>query len=78
MLQATTSGKWGMSELDREWDEAQQRAFHDPATVQKTLSCTVACSRLASEAGIHGSTGEQAGNYSSPSGQRVSLRPAGR
>ncbi len=35
MLQATASGKWGMSELDREWDEAQLRAYHDLATVQK-------------------------------------------
>jgi len=35
MLQATTAGRWGMAELDREWDEAQLRAYHDLATVQK-------------------------------------------
>lgn len=35
MLQATSSGKWGMSELDREWDEAQLRAYHDLETVKK-------------------------------------------
>lgn len=35
MLKAAASGKWGMSELDREWDEAQLRAYHDLATVQK-------------------------------------------
>lgn len=35
LLQATATGKWGMAELDREWDEAQLRTFHDLATVQK-------------------------------------------
>ncbi len=35
MLQVAASGRWGMAELDREWDEAQLRAFHDLATVQK-------------------------------------------
>lgn len=35
ILQATAAGRWGMAELDREWDEAQLRAHHDLATVQK-------------------------------------------
>ncbi len=35
MLQATAAGRWGMAELDREWDEAQLRAHHDLTTVQK-------------------------------------------
>lgn len=35
LLAATASGKWGMSELDREWDDAQLRAHHDLSTVQK-------------------------------------------
>ena len=34
VLQAV-AGKWGLAELDREWDEAQLRTFHDLATVQK-------------------------------------------
>ena len=34
MLQAA-AGKWGLGELDREWDEAQLRTFHDLITVQK-------------------------------------------
>jgi hypothetical protein len=34
VLQAA-AGKWGLVELDREWDEAQLRTFHDVATVQK-------------------------------------------
>lgn len=35
ILQATAAGRWGLAELDREWDEAQLRAHHDLATVQK-------------------------------------------
>ncbi len=34
ILQAAGS-KWGLGELDREWDEAQLRTFHDLTTVQK-------------------------------------------
>jgi hypothetical protein len=35
VLQLAASGKWGMAELDREWDEAKLRTFHDLTTVQK-------------------------------------------
>lgn len=35
LLKAAASGKWGLAELDREWDEAQLRAFHDLSTVKK-------------------------------------------
>jgi hypothetical protein len=34
-MQRAASGRWGLGELDREWDEAQLRTFHDLATVQK-------------------------------------------
>lgn len=34
-LQRASSGRWGFAELDLEWDQAQLRAVHDLATVQK-------------------------------------------
>jgi hypothetical protein len=30
-------GKWGLSELDREWEDAKLRAYHDLETVQKNV-----------------------------------------
>ena len=34
-LQRAAAGRWGFAELDLEWDQAQLRAVHDLATVQK-------------------------------------------
>jgi len=34
-LQQAASGRWGLAELDREWQEAELRAVHDLATVEK-------------------------------------------
>lgn len=34
-ISRSASGKWGMSELNAEWDQAQLRAVHDLETVQK-------------------------------------------
>lgn len=31
-------GKWGLSELDREWEDAKLRAYHDLETVQKNVA----------------------------------------
>lgn len=31
-------GKWGLSELDREWEDAKLRAYHDLATVEKNVA----------------------------------------
>ncbi len=30
-------GKWGLSELDREWEDAKLRAYHDRETVEKNV-----------------------------------------
>ncbi len=30
-------GKWGLSELDREWEDAKLRAYHDLETVKKNV-----------------------------------------
>lgn len=34
-IRRTASGKWGMSELNSEWEQAQLRAIHDLETVKK-------------------------------------------
>lgn len=38
VLSVGLDGKWGLSELDREWEDAKLRAYHDLETVQQNVA----------------------------------------